>query len=244
MKTLTAALYLAAILVTPVAALAATASFDDLSTAPGLAESKGLFFANGNSSLYAGVTWESGFAVAGDAYRVDIGDPGDPGDPSIPRDPRPPRAAGPLFGIPYSGNYFLTNQGNGVTNDQMVITTTMVLTGAWFGRNEYYGFGGGADQVTIHAIGVAGILGSVVFDLAELRPAQPEVLEFVNTGAFASLSGITGYRIDRREIGAQSGNWVADDFSFVAAAPVPEPETYAMLLAGLAVLGWSRRRAA
>ena len=74
---------------TPAAALAATASFDDLSTAPGLAGSKRLFFANGNSSLYAGVTWEPGFAVMGDAYRVNVGDPGDHGDPLASRDPRP-----------------------------------------------------------------------------------------------------------------------------------------------------------
>ena len=74
---------------TPAAALAATASFDDLSTAPGLAGSKRRFFANGNRSLYAGVTWESGFAVAGDAYRVDVGNLGDPGDALAFRDPRP-----------------------------------------------------------------------------------------------------------------------------------------------------------
>ena len=74
---------------TPAAALAATASFDDLSTAPGLAGSKRRFFANGNRSLYAGVTWESSFAVAGDAYRVDVGNLGNPGDPLASRDPRP-----------------------------------------------------------------------------------------------------------------------------------------------------------
>ena len=30
----------------------------------------------------------------------------------------------------------------------------------------------------------------------------------------SALSGITGYRIDRRELGTQSGHWVADDFQF------------------------------
>lgn len=208
----------------------ATASFDDLSTPPDVDKSTGLFFANGGSSLYAGVTWEPGLTVVGDQYRVD------PGDPAVPRPP------GPLFGIPHSGRYFLTNQGDGLTNDKMVITTTMVLTGAWFGRNEYYGFGGGADQVTIHAMGASGILGSKEFDLPELLDAQPELLTFVDTSTFASLAGITGYRIDRREIGTQAGNWVADDFSFIAAATVPEPESFTLLLAGLGAVAWVRRR--
>ena len=230
MKALTIALALTCLIgiqaPSQAATAGATATFEDLSTPPAFAEAKGLFFANGDSSLYAGVTWESGFAVAGDAYRV--------APNAIP--------PGPLFGVPRSGRYVVTNQGNGVTNDGMVITTTMVLTGAWFGRNEYYGFGGGADQVTIHAMGASGILGSVVFNLPELRPAEPEVLEFVDTATFAGLTGIAGYRIDRREIGSQSGNWVADDFTFIAAAPVPEPQSYALLLAGVGVIGLARRR--
>jgi hypothetical protein len=32
------------------------------------------------------------------------------------------------------------------------------------------------------------------------------------------------------------------EMKFIQSAPVPEPETYAMLLAGLAVIGWNRRR--
>jgi hypothetical protein len=40
-------------------------------------------------------------------------------------------------------------------------------------------------------------------------------------------------------IGAQPQNELA--FSFVA-NPVPEPETYAMLMAGLGVVGWVARR--
>ena len=211
---------------------AVTLGFDDLPTPPAINAATGLFFANGNSATYGGVVWESGFAVGGSQYRVDTGSTVDP--------IRPP---GPLFGIPHSGDYFLSNQGNGVSNDAMLITTNLVLTSAWFGRNEYYGFGGGADQVTIHALAGAAILGSVSFNLAELNPAQPETLSKVDTSAFASLAGITGYRIDRREIGSQSGNWVADDFTFIAAVPEPGVE---LLLAGLALVGFAaaRRRAA
>ncbi len=209
---------------------AVTLGFDDLPTPPAINAATGLFFANGNSATYGGVVWESGFAVGGSQYRVDTGSTVDP--------IRPP---GPLFGIPHSGDYFLTNQGNGVSNDAMLITTSLVLTSAWFGRNEYYGFGGGADQITIHALAGVAILGSVSFNLPELNPAQPETLSMVDTSAFASLAGITGYRIDRREIGSQSGNWVADDFTFIAAVPEPGVE---LLLTGLVLVGFvaARRR--
>ena len=184
-------------------AQAALASFDDLGTPPALNSATGLFFANGASSSYAGVTWDSRFTVVGDAYRVDTGTPG------------------PLFGLPHSGHYFVTNQGAGAGNDGLLINTTQVLTGAWFGRNEYYGYGAGADQVTIHALNGRTVLASVVFDLPELLTGLPEVLSFVDTGSFMALSGITGYRIDHHELGTESGNWVADDFNFVAARDVP-----------------------
>ena len=207
---------------------AATLGFDDLATPPAVNSSTGLFFANNGNASYGGVVWESGLTVVGSQYRVDVGSNVDP--------VRPP---GPLFGIPRSGQYFLTNSGNGVTNDAMLLSTNLVLTSAWFGRNEYYGFGGGADQITIHALGGAAILSTVSFNLPELNPAQPEVLSKVDTSAFALLAGITGYRIDRREIGTQSGNWVADDFTFVTAVPEPGVE---LLLAGLVIVGVTANR--
>lgn len=210
-------------------AQAATATFDDLPTPPAVNAATGLFYANGDSSTYAGVVWDARFRVVGDAYRVDTVTPG------------------PRFGIPHSGRYFATNEGAGVSNNGLVITTPMILTGAWFGRNEYYGYGAGADQVTIHALNGSTELASLVFDLPaapSLPPGpegpggQPAVLQFFDTSAFTGLTGITGYRIDRREIGTLNGSWVADDFTF--AAPVPEPGMPVLLLAGLGVIGWMR----
>jgi hypothetical protein len=201
-----------------VAAHAATASFDDLASLPAPDSQRGLFFANGDSLGYAGVTWDNRFTVVGDQYRVDTVTPG------------------PLFGIPHSGNYFVSNEGDGALNDALSITTTMVLAGAWFGRNEYYGFGAGSDQITIHALGGSQVLSSVVFDLPDTDPGNPAPLQFIDTSQFAALSGITGYRIDRRELGTQSGNWIADDFTFVPATPVPEPTQSMLLLGGLGLL--------
>jgi hypothetical protein len=94
-----------------------------------------------------------------------------------------------------------------------------------FGRNEYYGFGeGGADQITIVALSTGDTeLASVVFDLPEHAAGEPEVLIFMDTGIFRTLTGISGYRIDRRELGALSGHWVADDFQFVRTSEIPLP---------------------
>lgn len=206
---------------------ASTATFDELPTPPPLTSSTGLFYANGDSSIYQGITWDSRFVVVGDEARVD------------------PVTPGPLFGIPHSGHYLVTNGGDGTGNDGLIISTAMVLTGAWFGRNEYYGFGAGSDQVTISALGTGGTaLMSVVFDLpAPAVAGQPGVMGFVDTSAFATLAGITGYRIDRRETGDLTGNWVADDFTFEPAAVVPEPASAALLLAGLLAVATFARRA-
>ena len=207
---------------------ATTLTFDDLPTLPAVNTATGLFFANNNSASYGGVVFDSRTTVFGDQYRVDTGTPG------------------PLFGLPRSGHYGLTNTGS-AGNDGIVLTTTQVLTSAWFCRNEYYGFGAGADQITIFALSGITELGAVVFDL----PAgpvlggvgQPAPLTEVDTSVFLTLSGITGYRIDRRELGQQTGNWVADDFSFVAPNTVPEPPVgLLVLVAGWAGLGLAKRR--
>ena len=203
-------------------AQAVTLTFDALPTPPPLDALGGLYYANADSSLYGGVVWDSGLAIGGDELRVQTF-------------PTP----GPLFGIPHSGRRFLTNQGNGVSNDAMLLSTPLVLTGAWFGRNEYYGFGGGADSVTLHALNGSTVLASVSLALPEDHPGQPEPLSFMNTSVFTTLTGITGYRIDRTELGSQSGNWVGDDFSFTSA--VPEPSSGLWLL-GLAGVGAAVRR--
>lgn len=196
-----------------------TATFDDLPTPPALNSATGLQFANNNSLEYKGVHWNSGFRVVGDQYKVD-----------------PP--AGPDFGIPHSGHYYVTNENGG----SVTLTTDLLLTGAWFGQNEYYGYGGGADQVTIVALSGGNDLASVVFDLLDTLPGEPEPLAFVDTSAFAGLSGITGYRIDIHAPSQYAVNWVADDFQFTRAAAVPSPGTLVLLAAVLP--GWMglRRR--
>ncbi len=205
-------------------ASSATLSFDNLPVPPALSASVDFVSANGGSLSYGGVTWDPGLSVVGNAYRVDAVTPG------------------PLFGVPHSGSYFITNNTSDASNgDRVTLTTNLILTGAWFGQNEYYGFGGGADQITIFALSGTTVLGSVVFPLPDNNPGQPEPLSFVDTSAFLALSGITGYRIDRHSLAADptTSNWVADDFQFQA---VPEPAVPVLVAVLGSVLLEARRR--
>jgi hypothetical protein len=202
------------------AAHALTAGFDDFVPQPAVDAVERLVDANGGSSTYLGIVWDERFRVVGDQYRIEAG--------------------APFYGVARSGHHFVTNELSNVggvpSDDGLTITTTQVLMEAWFGQNEYYGFGGGADQITIHALADGSILGSVTADLPDANPGLPEPLAKVDTSAFLALTGITGYRIDRRAQGEFATSWVADDFVF--AAPVPEPGTWAMLVAGGLLVGW------
>ncbi len=204
----------------PVSAL--TVGFEDLPFPPALGASTGLQYATapGDGSNYAGIVWDSRVVVVGDQYRVDPGTPG------------------PLFGLPHSGSYFITNESSGDGGNGITLATTMVLTGGWFGQVEYYGFGGGADSITIHALNGSTSLGFVTFTLPEVTAGQPEPLSFVDTSSFTGLSGITGYRIDRHPSSPSADNWVADDLQF---APVPEPREMAVA-AGLLMAGFAAWR--
>ncbi len=223
-STLLQASLLCAALATSSAYAAVTASFDDLAFPPARNGVTGLQYTNASNSLiYQGVLWDAQFSVVGDEYRVS--------------------QSGPLFGLAHSGHYFVTNHGG---QNGMMISTDKVLTSAWFGRNQYYGYSeGGADQITIHALHGSNVLASVVFDLPESHPGQPEPLSLVDTSSFASLHGITGYRIDRRDMGVYSGHWVADDFRFQEVSSVPEPSTWAMMGLGLfGLAAFARKRKA
>jgi len=217
-----AAAGVAALLATNVAWATVIATFDDLPNPPPLASPSSLQSVNNNSLSYKGVTWDSNFTVVGDQYRVDTITPG------------------PLYGKPHSGHYFVTNQSGA---DGLLITTDMVLTGAWFGPNEYFGFGRGADKITIVALSGAAELGSVTHALPAIDTGQPDPLQFVDTSAFLGFSGITGYRIDREVPDQFHTNWVADDFQFEI-AQAPNPATIALIVIGLvALLGTPRRPA-
>lgn len=212
------------------AADASTATFDDLASPPAVTSATGLQYANNGSASYAGVVWDPRFEVVGDSYRVAVD--------------------GPLFGLPASGRYFVTNGSGDVggvaSNDGLTLTTSLVLTSAWFGQNEYYGYGGGADRITVSALRAGTVLGAVSLDLPDANPGQPEPLQLLDTSAFLALSGITGYRIERHAPSEYRDSWIGD--SFVFQSPVPEVSAAGLFTLGLgtlvlAVLPWRRASA-
>ncbi len=215
-------LHLAALSFASVPVSALTVGFEDLPFPPAPDGTTGLQYAtaSGDGSLYSGIVWDSRVIVVGSQYRVDTATPG------------------PLFGLPHSGDHFITNETSGDGGNGITLATTMVLTGGWFGQVEYYGFGGGADAITIHALNGSTSLGFVTFTLPDVVSGQPEALSFVDTSSFTALSGITGYRIDHHAPVPSADNWVADDLRF---APVPEPRAMA-LATGLLMVGFAAWR--
>ena len=197
--------------------------FDSLSAEPGVATYGQFSAVNGGSSTVLGVTFNStDFYVVGDQYVEQFNNNG---------------GSNPLL-HPQTGHYGLFNAFG---HDALTLTTTRVMTEMWFARPN---FGGGLDGptgITIKALNGATVLGSASLSLSG------GTMQRLDTTGFSSLSGITGYEIDRvAGTGPYGGGlWVADSIGFEAAA-VPEPAETALcvggLLAGVAVM--RRRREA
>lgn len=206
----------------PIFAAPFTIDFDSLPGNISPNQNLSFFDANNGANSLNGVTFtSSAFRVIGDDYRVGGPDPN------------------PTFGIPHSGQYFINNNGE----DNVILNTNFILTSAWFGRNEYYGYGGGASSVTVTAFGLTGDLGFVTIDLPDSFPGTGNLpppnnligdgladpMMFMDTSSFLSLSGIIGYRISRVATAAQTGDWVGDDFSFTTVTFIPLPGSLALI---------------
>ncbi|HTH46462.1 MAG TPA: hypothetical protein VMB21_03025 [Candidatus Limnocylindria bacterium] len=212
---------LAAVAVLALPALASAGvviTFDDLPALPAVTTFASVTQASGGSGVISGVTFDSSLYVVGDAYVEGFQNNG----------------GTQPFAHPSSGSYAIFN-GSGA--DGINLVTTQVLTSAWFGNPNFGGGIGGASQVTVQALHNATVLGSVSMNLASTT------LQQLDTSSFSSLSGITGYKINRVATGTgpyNGAHWIADDFAFVS--PVPEPESVALAAAaGLAAFAVVRR---
>lgn len=184
-------------------------TFDDLPSLPPVGNFQSVTVASGGSGVISGVTFDSSLYVVGDAYVESFQNTGG----STP------------FAKTESGSYAIFN-GSGA--DGVNLVTTQILTSVWFGRPNFGASVGGASQVTVQALHNGAPIASVSMNLTSTT------LQQLDTSAFALLSGITGYRINRLASGIQPYNgthWIADDFTFQP-APVPEPESLGLAAAG------------
>ena len=105
-------------------------TFEDLPNLPARTTFSSLSGANNGSSTIHGVTFDPNFSIVGDRYVEAFNNSGG-------NDP---------FAKPHSGHYALfANFGA----DGMLLTTTQILTGAWFGRSDTGTGPVGTDQVTV-----------------------------------------------------------------------------------------------
>lgn len=123
----------------------------------------------------------------------------------------------------HSGDYRATLGWDGSTDTSVIsFLTASTFTGAWFA-------------------GFEGV--SVAFDLyyQGALVGSSAALGLSGTSSFLS-SGYLGL-VDRVTVRSNdAANFVMDDFTF--SAPVPEPESIAMMLAGLGLVGAAARRRA
>ena len=71
------------------------------------------------------------------------------------------------------------------------------------------------------------------------------IKQFIGSQSFSVSATVDGSSLDSTPLyyGFTAGNGLADDGHHISSAiPVPEPETYALMLAGLGLVGWRLRR--
>ncbi len=188
---------------TTYAAQTTIVSFDDLPDKPLLTEAAQLKSANNDNTTYNDIVWDDGISIFGKSYKI--------------------CEECPLFGKPRSGNYAITNYNvNNIT-----LITSKILLGFWVGQNEYYGYGGGSNNITVHALDVNGnTLKSIALTLPDNLPQEAEPLSYIDTSVFTNFSGIQSYRIESNQSCVSGCNWVADDFTFIEKGVVNDEKFY------------------
>jgi hypothetical protein len=112
-------------------------------------------------------------------------------------------------------------------------STPVAGLGGFFFGSDLFGFSTPASYLTLSATDSTGATVTFTLDTPELN----SFVGFVSTGSLVSFSVTAGN---------QPGVWATvNDLHLSGAAvttPVPEPETYGMMLAGLGLLGFIARR--
>jgi len=106
--------------------------------------------------------------------------------------------------------------------------------GGFFFGSDVFGLSTAAASLTITATDASGTSTQVL-----LNPSTSSFLGFVSTGALTSLTVAVGVAGSGEDLVWPTINNLTLG---TAAAAVPEPETYALMLGGLGLLGWTARR--
>ena len=109
-------------------------------------------------------------------------------------------------------------------NNQITGSTTFIFDGATFS---------GYSGVTFE-LWLAGSLVHTSLSLADAPGADPYLPTFLASG-YADV-------VDKVVVSGVQGYYSMDDFTFHEVSSVPEPSTYAMLIAGFGLLAWKVRR--
>lgn len=105
--------------------------------------------------------------------------------------------------------------------------------GGFFFGSDVYGSFTTAQQISVSASDTGGSLSQAL-----LAPGTGSFLGFISTGAISSLQVWVG-----AQGSGEAGVWpTINNLTLGHALAVPEPQTYALLLSGLGLVGWMARR--
>lgn len=137
-----------------------------------------------------------------------------------------------LWGASDDGSDIWLTGGNRLDLLTFAPSTPVAGVGGFFFGSDLFGFSTPASYLTLSATDSTGA--TITYRLE--APEQNSFVGFVSTASLVSFS-VTA--VD------QAGVWATVNdlhLSAAAVAPVPEPETYAMMVAGLGLLGFLARR--
>ncbi|USX13950.1 FxDxF family PEP-CTERM protein [Oxalobacteraceae bacterium OTU3CAMAD1] len=138
-----------------------------------------------------------------------------------------------LYGASDDGSDIWLTGNNRIDLITFAPSTPVAGVGGFFFGSDLFGFSTPASYLTLSATDSTGATVTYTLDAPELN----SFVGFVSTGNLVSFSVTAGN---------QPGVWATvNDLHLSGAAavtPVPEPETYGMMLAGLGLLGFIARR--
>ena len=132
-----------------------------------------------------------------------------------------------------TANPFLATNRAGDTMSFSNFSAGVVAAGGNFFASDAGGLFAAPGGVTVTATDASGTI------TRSILPTSDSAGSFLG---FVSTSGVTSFTVASNITAAGTSIWPSVDNLMLAAAPVPEPSTYAMLLAGLGLAGVVVRR--